>query len=202
MRKQSVGHLLPRILIALVAVLASWAPVRAQHQVAVKTNLLYDATATVNLGMELPLARKWSFDLSGNLNLWSINDHKWRHWLIQPEGRYWFCRRFIGHFVGFHALGGEYNAGNLDLGINFLGTDFRKLKDRRYEGWFVGAGVAYGYAWALNLHWNLEAEIGLGWIYTRFDSYPCAKCGNKLASGRHHNYFGPTKAAVNLVYLF
>ena len=41
-------------------------PARAQDT-AVKTNLLYDATATVNLGLEVGLAPKWTLDLSGNL---------------------------------------------------------------------------------------------------------------------------------------
>ena len=35
---------------------------------AVKSNLLYDATATINLGVEVGLAKKWSLDLSGNYN--------------------------------------------------------------------------------------------------------------------------------------
>ena len=55
------------------------------HEVAIKTNLLYDATATVNLGVEIGIAPKWSLDLSGNLNAWNIDeDTKWRHWLAQP----------------------------------------------------------------------------------------------------------------------
>jgi len=66
----------------------------------------------------------------------------------------------------------------------------------------VGAGVAYGYTWILGRHWNLEAELGVGWIYTRFDKYPCAECGTKLYSRRPHNYVGPTKLALNLVYIF
>ncbi len=174
---------------------------RAQD-VAVKTNLLYDAALTVNLGAEVRLAPKWSFDLSGNLNAWDVNSHKWKHWLLQPEGRYWFCEGLQGHFVGVHALGGEYNVGNVDLDFKMLGTDFRNLKDKRYQGWFAGAGIAYGYSWILGKHWNFEAEIGLGWIYTRYDVYPCAKCGTKLATGKAHNYVGPTKAALNLVYVF
>ncbi len=174
---------------------------RAQD-VAVKTNLLYDAALTVNLGAEVRLAPKWSFDLSGNLNAWDVNSHKWKHWLVQPEGRYWFCEGLQGHFVGVHALGGEYNVGNVDLDFKMLCTDFRNLKDKRYQGWFAGAGIAYGYSWILGKHWNFEAEIGLGWIYTRYDVYPCAKCGTKLATGKAHNYVGPTKAALNLVYVF
>lgn len=173
----------------------------ASAQVGIKTNLLYDATATANLGVEIPVAPKWTIDVSGNLNAWTIKGHKWKHWLVQPEARYWFCRRYIGHFLGIHALGGEYNFGNLDMNFKFLGSDFRKLKDNRYQGRAAGAGIAYGYAWAVHPHWNIEAEIGVGWMYTRFDSYPCAKCGTKIDSNRPHNYFGPTKVALNLVYL-
>ena len=33
---------------------------------AVKSNLLYDATATINLGVEMELSKKWTLDLSGN----------------------------------------------------------------------------------------------------------------------------------------
>lgn len=77
-----------------------------------------------------------------------------------------------------------------------------KLKDYRYEGWFIGAGVAYGYAWALSKHWNLEAELGVGYIYSKADKFNCAQCGDKLEDDKAHNYVGPTKAALNLVYVF
>ena len=96
----------------------------------------------------------------------------------------------------------KYNLGGLDLGTFRLpGTDFRKLKDFRYEGYAVGAGLAYGYAFALGTHWNLELEVGAGYVYTWFDRFPCKECGRKIDDGSHH-YFGPTKAAVNIVYLF
>lgn len=172
------------------------------QRVAVKTNLLYDALYTVNLGVEVGLAPRWTLDVSGNYNGWTLShERRWKHWLVQPEARYCFatsCR----HFLGMHILGGKYNIGGLKNGISFLGTDFSKISERRYQGWFTGAGVAYGYAWILGTHWNLEAELGVGWIYTRFDSYPCARCGRKLAEDRPHHYVGPTKAAVNLVYTF
>ncbi len=188
------------LLIPLLAILL-YLPANAQ-KVALKSNLLYDATLSPNLGIEIGLAPRWTLDISGNVNLWTVDGHKWKHWLVQPEARYWFCRRFAGHFVGLHAIGGQYNFGNLDIDMKLLGSDFSKLKDRRYQGWGAGAGVAYGYAWPVHPHWNIEAELGIGWIYTRYDSYPCAKCGTKLESNRPHNYFGPTKAAVNIVYLF
>ena len=175
---------------------------RAQ-KVAIKTNVLYDAFLNVNVGVEVGLAPRWTFDLSADYNGWTLShERKWKHWLLQPEARYWFCASFAGHFMGVHALGGQYNVGGLKNNLSFLGTDFSVVSDRRYQGWFAGAGIAYGYAWILNKHWNLEAELGLGWVYTRYDVYPCATCGTKLAKGKSHNYFGPTKAAVNLVYTF
>ncbi len=168
----------------------------------IKTNLLYDLTATVNLGVEAQVAPRWSIDLSGNLNAWNINDHRWRHWLVQPEARYWFCEATGGLFLAGHLLGGQYNVGNIDADFKFLGTDFGKLRDYRYEGWFAGAGIGVGYSWILGRHWNLEAEIAVGWTYSRYNSYPCAECGTRKESRKPHNYVGPTKAAINLVYVF
>ena len=98
--------------------------------------------------------------------------------------------------------GGQYNIGGIDGKVKFLGTDARKLKDTRYQGWFVGAGIEYGYAWILGRHWNLEAEIGFGYSYTRYDKYRCSGCGKKVETNQPHHYVGPTKAAINLVYLF
>lgn len=174
------------------------------QKVAVKTNLLYDIPAlTANAGVEFGLASRWTLDVSANYNGWTLSrDRRWKHWLVQPEARYWFCDRFAGHFLGAHLLGGQFNIGGVKNHIHFLGSDFSQVGYRRYQGWMIGAGVAYGYAWILGKHWNVEGEIGLGWIYTRYDSYPCANCGKKLAKNKTHNYVGPTKAAVNLVYTF
>ncbi|MCM1163402.1 MAG: DUF3575 domain-containing protein [Muribaculaceae bacterium] len=172
------------------------------QKVAVKSNLLYDALLSPNAGVEVKLAPKWTFDLSGNINAWDINDHRWKHWLVQPEGRYWFCDAFSGHFVGAHLLGGQYNWGNLNIPFKLFGTDFRKLKDYRFQGWYGGAGVVYGYSWILNRHWNIEAVIGLGWTYTQYDKYECKDCGQKVDRRHPHNYIGLTKAAIDLVYTF
>ena len=59
---------------------------------AVKSNLLYDATATINLGVEVGLKKKLSLDLSGNYNGWKFGDEdRMIHWLVHPEARYWLC---------------------------------------------------------------------------------------------------------------
>lgn len=199
--RQAMGIKL-KIICFLAIMLSGISGVKSQN-VAVKTNLLYDVASTINLGLEVGLAPKWTLDVSGNFNGWTLShDRRWKHWLVQPEARYWFCDRFSGHFVAVHAHGGQYNVGGLKNGISFLGSDLSKLSDYRYQGWFVGGGVAYGYAWILGRHWNLEAELGLGYAYTRFDKFRCAGCGKKLDTGQSHHYFGPTKLAINLVYVF
>ena len=190
-----------KYILLLMALLALSGTLRSQT-VGIKSNLVSDALLSPNLGVEVGLAPKWTINLVGQVNFWTVNEHKWKHWLFQPEARYWFCDRFAGHFLGVHAIGGEYNFGNIRNGINFLGSNFSNLTDYRYQGWAAGAGVAYGYAWVLGKHWNLEAEVGIGWIYTRFDKYSCANCGRKLESDRPHNYFGPTKLSLNFEYIF
>ena len=95
---------------------------------AVKSNLLYDATATINLGVEVGLAKKWSLDLSGNYNGWKFGDEaRMKHWLVQPEARYWLCEKFNGHFFGLHAHYADYNVG----GLKFLS---KNMENHRYQG--------------------------------------------------------------------
>ncbi len=164
--------------------------------VGVKTNVLYDATATVNLGVEMRLAPKWSIDISGNFNAWKPGGHSLKHWLAQPELRYWLCEGMGGHFFGAHLIGGQYNVYNLSLPLGL------SVKDYRYQGWGIGAGVSYGYTWLLNKHWSAEAEIGIGYVWMRYDKFECETCGRKVEGPKTRNYVGPTKAAINLVYVF
>lgn len=193
-----------KILILIVAAIAAVTADRAQAQdVGIKTNLVADGLLSPNLAVEVGLAPKWTLELTGEFNGWTLShNRRWKHWYAMPEARYWLCDRFSGHFFGVEAHGGQYNIGGFDGKWNMLGTDARKLKDTRYQGWYVGGGITYGYAWILGRHWNLEAEIGVGYSYTRYDRYKCAGCGRKIESGKSHNYVGPTKAAINLVYLF
>lgn len=191
-----------RLLIVSICLLWAGLTVSAQ-KVVLKTNLIHDVTATANVAAEFKVAPKWTVDISGDLNAWTFSDNKkWKHWKVQPEARYWLCETFNGHFVGAHLLGGIYNMGNWNTGFTLLGTDFGQLKNHRYEGWMVGAGMAYGYHWMLGRHWSVEAEIGLGYVYSRADKYECPRCGDQLEDNKPHHYVGLTKVAVNLVYVF
>ncbi len=171
-------------------------PVYAQ-KVAVKTNLLYDATATVNAGLEIALAPKWTLDISGNYNAWDFSgDRKWKHFLVQPEARYWLCEKFNGHFFGLHLHGGEFNVGNVHTPFNLFGD----CSSERHEGWYYGAGVSYGYQWVLGKRWNFELSAGIGYVGADYGRYESPRCG-AYRGPDHHDYFGPTKASITFIYI-
>ncbi len=191
-----------RTFVVAMAMALTATALRAQD-LAVKTNILADATLSPNLGIETAIARQWTLDVEGEYNGWILSHgHRWKHWAVQPEARYWLGRRLAKHFLGVHVQGGQYNIGGFNGGINFLGSDLRKLSGTRYQGWFLGAGVSYGYAFVLNRNWNVETEVGIGWSYTRYDTFTCVNCGTKDLEDAPHNYVGPTRLAVNLVYVF
>lgn len=165
---------------------------------AVKSNLLYDLTSTINLGMEVGLAEKWTLDVSGNYNPWIFGSEepktRLKHWMLQPELRYWLCEKFNGHFFGVHGHGGQFNVG----GLKFLSGS---IKENRYQGSFYGAGVSYGYQWLLNERWSMEAELGVGWAHLDYDTLPCKDCGEKIPGGIR-DYVGVTKLSLSLIYFF
>lgn len=57
-------------------------------------------------------------------------------------------------------MGGQGNIGNVDIPIVFIGTNFKMLKDYRYQGWFVGDGITYNYSWLLSHKLNVKRGIG------------------------------------------
>lgn len=196
-RKQNIIRM-KKILIIMLLTFLCGVGTTATAQVGVKTNLLGWALASPNLGMEVGLGKKSTLDVYGSFSPFRFSDGKqWKHWFVQPEYRYWFCEKFNGHFIGFHALGGEYNLSKVRMPFGL----YKGLRTTRYQGWGVGAGVSYGYQWMLSKHWAMEAELGVGYIYSEYDRFPCATCGKKIESGKKH-YFGPTKAGIDLIYVF
>ncbi len=161
----------------------------------IKTNLLYDLTATLNLGVEFRTGKRTSLDVPFNYNPWTFsNNRKWKHALVQPEFRFWTEETFRGHFVGIHAHYAYYNFSNLPHG-----PFSEYMRDHRIEGWLAGAGVSYGYRWNFN-HWlGLEATLGMGYAYLDYDIFECRTCGANLGPETKH-YVGPTKIALNLIF--
>lgn len=167
------------------------------QKVAIKNNLLYDATVTPNLALEIAMSRKMTLEMAAGLNFFDFsNNKKIKHFLVQPELRWWTCDVFNGHFFGLHGHGAQFNVGGWDIPVGRLDT----FRNNRYQGYLYGGGLSYGYQWLLRPRWNLEASIGGGYARIHYEKYPCTTCGTKLDEG-HTNYLGVTKAAVSLIYI-
>ncbi|MDL2230655.1 DUF3575 domain-containing protein [Alistipes sp. OttesenSCG-928-L06] len=161
----------------------------------VKSNLLYDLTTTVNVGVEFRLSNKWTLDVPVNYNPWEFNDEtRLRHLGLQPEARYWFCESFSGWFVGAHAHYAKFNVGGLP------GLFSENMQNNRYQGHLYGAGISGGYAWILKNRWSMEATFGVGYARINADKYPCTTCGTSVDKGGK-NYFGPTRVGLSLIYV-
>ena len=185
------------VTLAVIFLLAFSATASAQR-VAVKTNALYLATATPNVGFEFAMAPRWTFEIAGGYNPWTYDAEeniKAKHFLVTPEFRYWFCERFQGHHLGLHTGYMFYNVGAIRIPFQPVETKFN-----RYQGWATGVGLSYGYTWILGKRLNLEASIGVGYAYTKYDIYECKNCGDYKGPGEKH-YVGPTKLALNLIYM-
>lgn len=185
-----------RKLLTVIGVLIYTATLMSQN-LAIKNNLLYDLSLTPNISLEIGMSPKSTIALSAGYNPFNLGEYKrFKHWLVQPEYRYWLCEKFNGSFFGLHIHGGEFSVADLKLPFNFMS----QLQDHKYEGFFYGAGIGFGHQWILSPRWSVEAEIGVGYTRIEADKYPCAVCGDKLKSGTY-NYFGPTKASVSIIYI-
>lgn len=134
------------LIVVALMILGSSRQLNAQDM-ALKTNLLYDATTTLNLEYEVALNHKTTFDILVNYNPWTLGkkwvglyenelskpspsasqrDAKLKHLAIQPEIRWWTCEKFNGHFFGLHVHGGLFNVGALKLPF-----DWGRYKDEK-----------------------------------------------------------------------
>lgn len=184
------------LLSSIIFLLLTIPSLLSAQKAVIKTNALYWATATPNLGLEVGLNTHYTLALNGGWQPWSYsNDKKLKHWMISPSARYWICDTFNGLFLSLYGQGGQFNIGKIHLPFGI----FSELKTHRYQGWAAGGGLSFGYHKMLGRRWGIEFEIGVGYLYIDYKQYACSSCGS-YQNKDHHNYFGPSRAAVSLVY--
>lgn len=197
-----------RYLTLAVILLLAFAGTASAQKVAVKTNSLYWLTATPNVGFEFAMAPRWTFEIAGGYNPWTLDKDanvKAKHFLVTPEVRYWFCESFQGHFLGINANYTQFNVSGILIPEVFykeesLGYFLDNLQHARSQGWAVSAGITYGYAWPIARRWNMEFTLGLGWWYTEYDRFESRKCGLFQENVAKHA-FGPTDIGLSFIYM-
>ena len=200
-----------RILTLALISLVAFAFEASAQKVAVKTNSLYWMTATPNVGFEVALADRWTFELAGGYNPWTYNKEenvKAKHFLVTPEVRYWFCESFQGHFLGANGNYSQYNVSGVNIPKVFLSLssdssdqqNSQDSQDVRKQGWATGLGITYGYATPIARRWNIELTLGLGLWYTEYDRFESRPCGLFQESVQKH-LIGPTALGVSFIYM-
>ena len=170
----------------------------AQH-VALRTNLLYDATLSPNLGLDIRVDSTWTIGGLVGLNAWDIDqkrNKKWRHMLFSLR-----ARKYLNHeiyrkgYLETDLIYSHYNASKVKMPFGL----YPSLKDRRFQGDLLALGGKYGYGWMLARHWRVEAEAGVAVGYAWFKEYECAHCGNYLGEG--DRIFLLPQLGINVVYI-
>lgn len=200
--------LMKRYLIIAVISLFCAAGLANAQKIGLKTNALYWGTATPNVGLEVALADRWTFELAGGYNPWTLNSEKnvkAKHFLVTPEFRYWFCESFNGHFIGINGNYTQFNVGGILIPELFYKVDSNgifldDLQHSRSEGWAAGAGITYGYAWPISRRWNMEFTLGVGFWYSEYDRYESRPCG-LFHESNIRKVLGPTDLGISFIYL-
>lgn len=193
--------------------------------VALRTNLLYDATLSPNLGAEVRVDSTWSVGVLGGVNFWDIDkgqNKKWRHVLVNPNVRHYFGHRrdslcvyetitdtnglpqvrmvrdsVVTRRAQYWEAGLIYSHFNVG-NIKFPFGLYQSVRDRRLQGDLVALSGKYGWAWMLSRHWRLEAEAGLAVGYAWFKEYECSHCGTYYGDG--DRIFLLPQLGINVVY--
>ena len=157
----------------------------------VKTNLLFWAILTANIGFEIELWPKWSLDIPILYSPYDISpNRKIRLLAVQPELRRWLKKAGESHFFGLHTH---------VAGFNVAVNDGVRYQDPNHALW--GMGISYGYATHLDRskHWGLEFKIGAGIAEYDYDVYGNSINGQLFRSGSDY-YFGITSLGITLSY--
>ena len=162
---------------------------------AIKSNMLYDAAAVPNVGMEFYLGRNFSIVGNWMYSWWKSDKAAW-YWRIYGgdlEMRYWFGKAaekkpLTGHHIGLY--------GQI-LTYDFIAGKRGYLGDR----WTYAAGIAYGYSLPITKRLNIDFDLGLGYLSGEYKEYIPIDGHYAWQATKYRRMFGPTKAEISLVWL-
>ena len=169
-----------------------------QPRVALRTNLLYDATLSPNLGVDVRVDSLRTIGLLAGVNAWDIDkakNKKWRHMLLFLRARKYRDSLFHKGYYEADLIYSHFNVGNTKIPF---GID-SAVKDRRLQGDLIALGGKYGYSWIRARHWRIEAEAGVAVGYAWFKEYDCDHCGTYYGKG--DRIFLLPLLGINVVYL-
>jgi hypothetical protein len=141
-----------------------------QPVLVLKTNLLYDAALTPNIGVEVPIGARFSVGAEFMRGWWLKRDWSfcWQLEAASLEVRYWFRALPARHLRGGWFVGLFAQAGLYDLQLD---------AHRGVQGEGLLAGATAGYLCPLGGAWSLEFSAGAGYLRTDYRRYTVEPAG-------------------------
>jgi len=152
-----------------------------------RTNLLYWAAATPNIGLQWRITPSYGIKIDGGYSKWEYNGENkiQKLWFINPEVRRYMLenKRF---YMGLGATLGEYNL---------------KLGSTGYQGSVYGGALTVGYQLSMGRHFSCDFNIGLGAAHLTYDTFGVID-GVRVFKAKKvsKTIFGPTQIGVSLIW--
>lgn len=183
---------------SLLAVIAL-NPVFAQGGAKIHTNMVYDAAAAPNGGVEVALDKNWSVGADGWIAWVSNQRHNewWQNYGFDVYGRYWFGKDHTEPLTGLH-IGAYAGTFTYDFFPEGKGYQCNKM----FKTFRVGTEV--GYAVKAGKHVIFDFYCGIGFFHSRQDIYyPNVFSKNYYrAYRRYRNLPDFTRFGITVGYVF
>lgn len=169
----------------------------SKFTILLKTNMLYDAVLTPNIGVEIPIGQRISVEADWMYARWNkASAHK--YWRIYGGDLSIYTRlgksrviddRFAGHFIGAYGS------------VNVYDFQFGDRKGILSDKWNYAAGIAYKYSFPVAHRLYIECSLGVGYMWGVYKKHrPIDNCDVWLSTHRLH-WFGPTRAGISLAWM-
>ncbi|MCM1077814.1 MAG: DUF3575 domain-containing protein [Bacteroides sp.] len=167
-------------------------PDRTRPYFALRNNGLLDVALLPNLTFEGGRGQ-WSAAATWAYAWWSGGRKCWRIYGGELEGRYWFGKAALEKTLTGHHAGVFVGLFTYDIKLGSVGRQCPNVA----ASW----GLSYGYSFPIARRWNIDLNIGVGFIHSHYERYRYM-CGQYVCDGkRKQHYFGPVKAEVSFVWL-
>lgn len=157
-------------IILLIGLLSFASHGASQAQTYVKLNGLYALGGIINPAAEFTLSKHSTFQTELVISPWKSINYKgvgrpMLFGLLINEYRYYFRESNSGWYAGANFGFGIHHMTKVNLGSG------PRFKDTSAKGYNVMGGISGGYEWRFAERWLLDAFVGFGYIYSRYNGY-------------------------------
>lgn len=169
------------------------------YVISLRTNFLYYAMLTPNLGLEIRPARGFGIKLAGGYSDWTWENSK-KNQLMSAVLLNAELRWYMGPRKRFY-LGLGANAADFDIRWNLFNT-VAGSADKGYDGRLYNGGLVMGYQARLSNALSMDFNLGFGYNHIDLKEYEIDNNGNptSVCNNKNIKAWVPTQAEIALVW--